>query len=89
MSARDRALRALLKIYKLTLSPAFMACGVRCRHTPTCSEYAVEAVCRHGWARGVLLSAGRVLRCRPGGTWGHDPVPPAVCAHEEGAASHA
>jgi hypothetical protein len=89
MSARDRVLRALLRIYKLTLSPALMAVGVRCRHTPSCSEYCVEAVCRHGWGRGLILGAGRVLRCRPGGTWGDDPVPPVKREHEGGAASHA
>jgi len=87
MSARDRALRALLKTYKLTLSPMFMALGAYCRHTPTCSEYCVEAVCRHGWLRGLMLGTGRLLRCRPGGTHGYDPVP--ECTGAKGAASHA
>lgn len=75
MSFRNRAVAALLKIYKLTLSPAFMALGVRCRHEPTCSEYAAEAVRRHGFVRGGWLGLRRVARCRPGGTHGWDPVP--------------
>ena len=75
MSFRNRAVAALLKIYKLTLSPAFMALGVRCRHEPTCSEDAAEAVRRHGFLRGGWLGLRRVARCRPGGTHGWDPVP--------------
>jgi putative membrane protein insertion efficiency factor len=46
-----------------------------CRFTPTCSQYAVEAVERHGTGRGLLLAARRLLRCRPGGPNGYDPVP--------------
>lgn len=46
-----------------------------CRFTPTCSQYAVEAIERHGLARGLRLTAGRLTRCRPGGPFGADPVP--------------
>lgn len=46
-----------------------------CRFTPTCSQYAVEAVERHGSGRGLLLTARRLGRCRPGGPNGYDPVP--------------
>jgi len=46
-----------------------------CRHVPTCSEYAREAITRHGSARGGWLAAKRVLRCHPLGTSGLDPVP--------------
>jgi uncharacterized protein len=46
-----------------------------CRFTPSCSEYAVEAVQRHGALRGSLLAGRRLLRCRPGGRRGPDPVP--------------
>lgn len=46
-----------------------------CRFTPTCSHYAVEAVSRHGARRGLLLTARRLGRCRPGGPFGFDPVP--------------
>ena len=46
-----------------------------CRFTPTCSVYAVEAVERHGTARGAVLAVRRLGRCRPGGPSGYDPVP--------------
>ena len=46
-----------------------------CRFTPSCSAYAEEAVMRHGMARGSWLAVRRVLRCRPGGRRGSDPVP--------------
>jgi putative membrane protein insertion efficiency factor len=46
-----------------------------CRFTPSCSEYAVQAVERHGALRGSLLAARRLLRCRPRGARGADPVP--------------
>jgi len=46
-----------------------------CRFTPSCSAYAVEALQRHGALRGSLLAARRLLRCRPGGARGADPVP--------------
>jgi len=47
----------------------------RCRYFPTCSEYAVEAVERHGAARGSWLAARRLGRCHPFGSFGFDPVP--------------
>ena len=46
-----------------------------CRFTPTCSQYAIEAVARHGAGRGVRLSLRRLGRCRPGGPSGYDPIP--------------
>jgi putative membrane protein insertion efficiency factor len=46
-----------------------------CRFTPTCSQYAAEAVDRHGLRRGLRLTLGRLGRCRPGGPFGSDPVP--------------
>ena len=48
-----------------------------CRMTPSCSAYAIEALETHGNARGIRLIAARLLRCRPGGPTGADPVPPA------------
>ena len=62
----------LLRVYKAVLSPLFPAA---CRFEPTCSMYAMEAVQRHGAVRGLWLAGGRILRCRPGGGGGHDPVP--------------
>ena len=47
-----------------------------CRFTPSCSAYAAEAVSTHGVARGGVLALRRLVRCRPGGRRGADPVPP-------------
>ena len=49
--------------------------GPSCRHYPTCSEYSIESIKTHGLIRGVYLALKRILRCRPGGTHGFDPVP--------------
>ncbi len=46
-----------------------------CRHVPTCSQYMLDALKIHGPFTGLLLGTGRILRCRPGGTHGYDPVP--------------
>ena len=62
----------LLRGYKLLLSPLL---GPRCRHLPTCSEYAEEAITKHGLARGGWLSLKRIGRCHPWGSSGYDPVP--------------
>jgi putative membrane protein insertion efficiency factor len=62
----------LIRFYQLTLS-GFVGNG--CRHIPTCSEYGYEAIARHGLWRGGWLALFRVLRCGPGGSMGHDPVP--------------
>jgi putative membrane protein insertion efficiency factor len=64
-----------LRVYQLSLSPVFYALGVRCRHLPTCSAYGMDAVRAQGAWRGGWLTFGRVCRCRPGGTHGHDPAP--------------
>jgi putative membrane protein insertion efficiency factor len=46
-----------------------------CRFTPTCSEFAIQAVDRHGFWGGAAMAARRLVRCRPGGPSGYDPVP--------------
>jgi len=62
----------LIRGYQYLLSPLFPP---RCRYLPTCSEYAREAVCVHGAARGSWLAVRRILRCHPWGGAGYDPVP--------------
>lgn len=46
-----------------------------CRHIPTCSTYAKEAIMEHGAIKGCYLGIKRILRCNPFGTFGYDPVP--------------
>ena len=53
-----------------------------CRFFPTCSEYAHEAIATHGSVRGLWLTLRRLVRCRPLGPSGFDPVPPAGSHHE-------
>ncbi|MFI5156307.1 MAG: membrane protein insertion efficiency factor YidD [Chitinophagales bacterium] len=62
----------LIKIYQIVLSPLI---GPKCRFTPTCSHYAVEALKKHGLLKGSWLSLRRILRCHPWGGHGYDPVP--------------
>jgi uncharacterized protein len=61
-----------VRLYQLTLS-GFI--GNSCRHFPTCSEYAYEAIARHGLWAGGWMGLFRVMRCGPGGTHGVDLVP--------------
>jgi uncharacterized protein len=61
-----------LRLYKRLVSPFFLPA---CRYVPTCSEYAAEAIERHGAVRGSLLAAWRLLRCHPFVKGGFDPVP--------------
>lgn len=70
-----RAALGALWFYKRTLSPFFYLLGARCRHLPTCSDYAAEAFRRHGGVKGFWLSLSRVWRCHPFGSHGYDPVP--------------
>jgi uncharacterized protein len=65
----------LIRAYQLSLSSLV---GRHCRHLPSCSNYAAEAIRRHGAWRGFLLGLFRVLRCNPLGTSGYDPVPERV-----------
>ena len=68
-----RALVALIRGYKRFISPHL---GQHCRFTPTCSEYAMQALQVHGLFKGGVLALWRILRCNPFGRWGYDPVPP-------------
>ena len=67
-----KAALATIRFYQMTMSPYL---GGYCRHAPTCSHYAHEAVSRYGVIRGSWLAAKRLGRCRPLGTGGYDPVP--------------
>ena len=62
----------LLRAYQYLLSPFL---GQHCRFTPTCSQYAIDALREHGTWRGGILAARRVLRCHPWHPGGPDPVP--------------
>lgn len=65
-------LLAFLQAYKLFLSPFF---GGACKYHPSCSNYAYQAIKRHGASRGLLLALKRLVRCRPFVQGGFDPVP--------------
>ena len=62
----------LIRFYQVFLSPIFPS---SCRFHPTCSEYAKEAVEFHGVTKGLWLAMRRLIRCRPFGPGGFDPVP--------------
>lgn len=62
----------LIKIYQIIPGPWHNSC----RHIPTCSNYAIEAIQKHGTLKGLYFSIKRILRCNPWGTNGYDPVPP-------------
>ena len=61
-----------IKIYQILISPLL---GPSCRFTPTCSQYAVEAIQKYGPIKGSWLAFKRIIRCHPWGGCGHDPVP--------------
>lgn len=62
----------LIRFYQIVISPLFPSC---CRFVPTCSEYGLIAFKRYGFRKGFVLTAKRILKCRPGGPRGYDPVP--------------
>ncbi len=72
MSPAALALRAAVHTYQWTVRPLI---GANCRFYPGCSEYAAEALQRHGAVRGTALAVRRVLRCNPWNEGGFDPVP--------------
>ncbi len=65
-------LASLIRVYQYLFRPLL---GANCRFAPTCSEYAHEAIEKHGAAKGALLAVRRVLRCHPYHSGGYDPVP--------------
>ena len=72
MSVAGSLLKAPVHLYRWTLKPYV---GWNCRHLPTCSEYALEAIDTNGAWRGFWLTVSRLSRCHPLGSRGHDPVP--------------
>ena len=62
----------LIRFYQLVISPLFPP---SCRYTPTCSQYGIEAMKKHGLLKGSWLTIKRISRCHPGGGSGYDPVP--------------
>jgi putative membrane protein insertion efficiency factor len=75
--------RIFVRIYQFTISPVLSwitGPGAGCRFEPTCSEYFLQAVERHGVGRGSWLGLKRIGRCHPWGGQGHDPVPVSIGA---------
>ncbi len=62
----------LIKVYQVTLSPLL---GSNCRFHPTCSQYTIEAITKHGVYSGIKLGIKRIAKCHPWGKKGFDPVP--------------
>ncbi|MEZ0232678.1 MAG: membrane protein insertion efficiency factor YidD [Methylophilaceae bacterium] len=67
-----RLLVLIIRFYQLTLSPFF---GQQCRFAPTCSQYAIDAINKHGAIHGTVYSVRRLSKCHPWHPGGHDPVP--------------
>jgi len=63
---------ALVRLYQYTISPLLPGA---CRYSPTCSEYGIQALRKHGALRGGWLTLKRIVTCNPWGGHGHDPVP--------------
>lgn len=62
----------LIKFYQLAISPWL---GSKCRYTPSCSHYGIQALKKHGLFKGLWLTVKRISRCHPWGGHGYDPVP--------------
>lgn len=62
----------IVKVYKVIVSPMLRP---SCRFYPTCSTYSIEALRKHGFIKGGILSAKRIISCNPIHKGGHDPVP--------------
>lgn len=62
----------LIRFYQYVISPAI---GPKCRYTPTCSHYGIEALKKYGPVKGLWLTIKRVSKCHPWGGSGYDPVP--------------
>ena len=65
-------LRAIIITYQKVFSPLLRP---SCRYSPTCSQYAIEAIGRFGFLKGGIMGFKRIIKCNPWGSYGHDPVP--------------
>ena len=68
----SKAIIFLIRGYQYCISPML---GPHCRFTPTCSQYAVEAIRQHGFLKGITLAVKRIAKCHPFHAGGVDPVP--------------
>lgn len=73
-----------IRIYQYAISPLMAS---HCRHYPTCSQYALEAISSHGAAKGLVLSIRRLLKCHPWAEGGYDPVPDPGPCYRDGSTS--
>ena len=62
----------LIRLYQLSISPLI---GSNCRYSPTCSNYCIISLQKHGLLKGIYISCKRILSCHPFGGSGYDPVP--------------
>lgn len=65
-----KVLIGIIKLYQKIPGPWHDSC----RHIPTCSNYAIEAITEYGSLKGSIMSVKRIIRCNPFGTYGYDPV---------------
>ena len=72
LSPLQRLVTLFIRGYQLFISPLL---GPRCRFTPTCSHYAIDAIKVHGTVKGSWLAVKRILKCHPLHPGGNDPVP--------------
>lgn len=72
MATVSNLLITLIKSYQYLLSPFL---GQQCRFAPTCSQYAIEVIQKHGAFKGLYYTIRRLLRCHPWHAGGHDPIP--------------
>jgi len=84
-AAPKRLAIGLILLYRYSLASVL---GQRCRYFPSCSEYGLEAVQRHGALAGSWLAAKRIARCHPWGGWGYDPVPEHLAKPENAGCGH-
>jgi uncharacterized protein len=81
----------MIRFYQRIISPPLHwigGPGSGCRFTPTCSEYFLQAVIKHGVIRGAWLGVKRIARCNPWGGSGHDPVPDSSCSSSTDSHTH-